>query len=82
MAEMAKGKAEKEVADVPLRLALIGAPFSGKTTMARKLAEECGCKVTSCRNVAAMTLAGGCRDAGRGRGLFGKGGFKHRNLAA
>ena len=53
MAEMAKGKAEKEVADVPLRLALIGAPFSGKTTMARKLAEECGCKVTSCRPDAA-----------------------------
>lgn len=45
MAEVAKGKTEKEVPDVALRLALVGAPFSGKTTMARKLAEECGCKV-------------------------------------
>lgn len=45
LAEAAKGKPHKEPSVVPLRLALLGAPFSGKTTMARKLAEECGCKV-------------------------------------
>lgn len=47
MAEVAKGKMEKAVQDMPLRLALVGGPFSGKTTMARKLAEECGCKVST-----------------------------------
>ncbi|KAA6421790.1 MAG: central pair complex 1, partial [Trebouxia sp. A1-2] len=31
--------------DIPLRLALVGAPFAGKTSMALKLADEHGCKV-------------------------------------
>lgn len=31
--------------DVPLRMALLGAPFAGKTSMALKLADEYGCKV-------------------------------------
>ena len=31
--------------DIPLRLALVGAPFAGKTSMALKLAEDHGCKV-------------------------------------
>lgn len=31
--------------DIPLRLALVGAPFAGKTSMALKLADDHGCKV-------------------------------------
>ncbi len=31
--------------DIPLRLALMGAPFAGKTSMALKLADDHGCKV-------------------------------------
>lgn len=37
------------VQDIPLRLALVGAPFCGKTAMALKLADEYGCKVLSMR---------------------------------
>ena len=36
---------DSPIQDVPLRLALVGAPFAGKTAMALKLAEEHGCKV-------------------------------------
>ena len=33
------------IQDIPLRLALVGAPFAGKTSMALKLADDHGCKV-------------------------------------
>lgn len=36
---------DSPIQDIPLRLALVGAPFAGKTAMALKLAEEHGCKV-------------------------------------
>ena len=32
------------VQEVPLRLAVVGAPFAGKTCMALKLADDYGCK--------------------------------------
>lgn len=57
MAEVATRKTEREVPDVPLRLALVGAPFSGKTTMARKLAEEYGCKVSTLTATQHLDLA-------------------------
>ena len=36
---------DSPIQGIPLRLALVGAPFAGKTAMALKLAEEHGCKV-------------------------------------
>lgn len=46
--------------DIPLRLALVGAPFAGKTALALKLADEHGCKasISSCP-------AHACCEAGR-----------------
>lgn len=38
---------DSPIQEIPLRLALVGAPFAGKTAMALKLAEEHGCKVWS-----------------------------------
>lgn len=38
---------EASVQNIPLRLALVGAPFAGKTSMGLKLADEYGCKVCS-----------------------------------
>lgn len=35
------------IPDYPIKLAVIGAPFSGKTTVARQLAEALGLKVLS-----------------------------------
>lgn len=40
-----EGPGNSPIQDIPLRLALVGAPFAGKTAMALKLAEEHGCKV-------------------------------------
>ena len=35
------------IQDIPLRMALVGAPFAGKTAMALKLADEYGCKASA-----------------------------------
>ena len=43
---------DSPIQDIPLRLALVGAPFAGKTAMALKLAEEHGCKVSFSHPVA------------------------------
>lgn len=45
--------------DIPLRLALVGAPFAGKTSMALKLADEHGCKVRCAHNCAGFSEATG-----------------------
>lgn len=37
---------DSPIQEIPLRLALVGAPFAGKTAMALKVAEEHGCKVS------------------------------------
>lgn len=47
---------DSPIQDIPLRLALVGAPFAGKTAMALKLAEEHACKVCSCHIAASAAV--------------------------
>ena len=44
--------------EVPLRLAVVGGPFSGKTSMALKLADDYGCKASSLLETVTSTLTG------------------------
>ena len=44
--------------EVPLRIAVVGGPFSGKTSMALKLADDYGCKASNfLETVTASSLA-------------------------